>query len=151
MRIGKVELPECSPILGSRKTQEYRNKLDFACSNKQWLTEEQMREGVPFEPGIGFHISGAFDKVLPIRKCWLMDDVNNQVRNWLYDYARTNNLTFYDLRAQQGFLRGIVMRNSLSGEWMMTVQFGPTAHVEASKEAADEEIRTESLFDKERR
>lgn len=147
-RIGKVELPECSPILGSKKTQEYRNKLDFACSNKQWLTEEQMHAGVPFEPGIGFHISGAFDKVLPIQKCWLMDNLNNEVRNWLYDYARTNNLTFYDLRAQQGFLRGIVMRNSLSGEWMMTVQFGPTAYVEANKEAADEEIRTESLFDK---
>ena len=147
-RIGKVELPACSPILGSKKTQEYRNKLDFACSNKQWLTEEQMREGVPFEPGIGFHISGAFDKVLPIRKCWLMDNLNNEIRNWLYDYARTNNLTFYDLRAQQGFLRGIVLRNSLSGEWMATLQFGPTAHVEASKDAAEEEMRTESLFAK---
>ena len=148
-RIGKVELPACSPILGSKKTQEYRNKLDFACSNKQWLTEEQMREGVPFEPGIGFHISGAFDKVLPIHKCWLMDNLNNEIRNWLYDYARTNNLTFYDLRAQQGFLRGIVLRNSLSGEWMATLQFGPTAHVEASKDAAEEEMRTESLFAKE--
>lgn len=148
-RIGKVELPECSPILGSNKTQEYRNKLDFACSNKQWLTDEQLRDGVPFEPGIGFHISGAFDKVLPIQKCWLMDNLNNEIRNWLYDYARSHNLTFYDLRAQQGFLRGIVLRNSLSGEWMVTVQFGPTAHVEANKEAAEEEVRTESLFAKE--
>ena len=148
-RIGKVELPECSPILGSQKTREYRNKLDFACSNKQWLTTEQLRAGVPFEPGIGFHISGAFDKVLPIRDCGLMDNLNNEVRNWLYDYAINNNLTFYDLRAQQGFLRGIIMRNSLSGEWMVIVQFGPKAHVEASKEAAEEEVRTESLFDKE--
>ena len=148
-RIGKVELPECSPILGSKKTQEYRNKLDFACSNKQWLTEEQMHEGVPFEPGIGFHISGAFDKVLPIQKCYLMDNLNNEIRIWLYDYARTHNLSFYDLRAQQGFLRGIVLRNSLSGEWMATIQFGPTSHVEASKEAAEEEIKSGSLFDKE--
>ncbi len=147
-RIGKVDLPECSPILGSKKTQEYRNKLDFACSNKQWLTDEQMRKGIPFEPGIGFHISGAFDKVLPIHKCWLMDNLNNEIRNWLYDYAHNNNLTFYDLRAQQGFLRGIVLRNSLSGEWMATLQFGPIAHVEASKEAADEEVTSESLFDK---
>lgn len=149
-RIGKVELPDCSTILGSKKTQEYRNKLDFACSNKQWLTEEQMRSGVPFEPGIGFHISGAFDKVLPIRKCWLMDNLNNEIRNWLYEYARINNLSFYDLRAQQGFLRGVVMRNSLSGEWMVTMQFGPTSHVEASKEAADNEIKSESLFDREK-
>ena len=148
-RIGKVELPECSPIMGSKKTREYRNKLDFGCSNKQWLTWEQMREGVPFEPGIGFHISGAFDKVLPIHNCGLMDNLNNDIRNWLYEYAITKKLTFYDLRAQEGFLRGIVMRNSLSGEWMVTVQFGPKAHVEASKEAAEEEVRTESLFDKE--
>ena len=148
-RIGKVELPECQPILGSRKTREYRNKLDFACSNKQWLTTEQLRQGVPFEPGIGFHISGAFDKVLPIHCCGLMDNLNNEIRNWLYEYAITNHLTFYDLKAQEGFLRGIVMRNSLSGEWMVTMQFGPKAHVEASKEAAEEETRTESLFDKE--
>ncbi|MBQ9559695.1 MAG: 23S rRNA (uracil(1939)-C(5))-methyltransferase RlmD [Bacteroidaceae bacterium] len=148
-RIGKVELPECQPILGSKKTHEYRNKLDFGCSNKQWLTEQQLREGVPFEPGIGFHISGAFDKVLPITSCALMDNLNNDIRNWLYDYATAHRLTFYDLRAQEGFLRGIVMRNSLSGEWMVTVQFGPKAHVEASKEAAEEECRSESLFDRE--
>ena len=158
-RIGKVELTitgreatlavqECQPILGSKKTREYRNKLDFGCSNKQWLTWEQMREGVPFEPGIGFHISGAFDKVLPIRYCGLMDNLNNEIRNWLYEYALTNKLTFYDLRAQEGFLRGIVMRNSLSGEWMVIVQFGPKAHVEANKEAAEKEVQSESLFDK---
>ena len=148
-RIGKVELPEPHPIMGSCKTRQYRNKLDFGCSNKQWLTWEQMKEGVPFKPGIGFHISGAFDKVLPIENCGLMDDLNNDIRNWLFDYAIANNLTFYDLRAQEGFLRGIVMRNSLSGEWMVTVQFGPKARVEASKEAAEEETRTESLFDRE--
>ena len=148
-RIGKVELPQCQPILGSKRIREYRNKLDFGCSNKQWLTAEQMQQGVPFEPGIGFHISGAFDKVLPISNCALMDSLNNDIRNWLYDYAITHSLTFYDLRAQEGFLRGIVMRNSLSGEWMVTVQFGPMAHVEASKDAAEEECRTESLFDKE--
>ena len=159
-RIGKVELPvtgreatlavqECQPILGSKKTREYRNKLDFGCSNKQWLTWEQMREGVPFEPGIGFHISGAFDKVLPIHDCGLMDNLNNEIRNWLYEYALTNKLTFYDLRAQEGFLRGIVMRNSLSGEWMVIVQFGPKEHVEASKEAVEKEVQSESLFDKE--
>ena len=146
--IGKIELPECSPILGSTKTHEYRNKLDFGCSNKQWLTTEQLREGFPFEPAIGFHVSGAFDKVLPIQNCGLMDNLNNEVRNWLYEYAISNSLTFYDLKAQEGFLRGIIMRNSLSGEWMVIVQFGPKAHVEASKEAAEEEVRSESLFDK---
>ena len=147
-RIGKVELPPCQPILGSRKTSQYRNKLDFACSDKQWLTWEQMRQGEPFHPGIGFHISGAFDKVLPITSCSLMDPLNNDIRNWLFQYATDHGLTFYDLRAQQGLLRGLILRNSLSGQWMATLQFGPKAHVEASREAAEEECRTESLFDR---
>ena len=149
-RIGKVELPECSPILGSALTQEYRNKLDFGCASKLWLTEEQMKEGVPFRPGIGFHISGAFDKVLPIRKCWLMDDLNNQIRNYLYDYATERGLTFYNLREQHGLLRDIVMRNSHSGEWMVILQFGPSEPIENHKEAVAEEIVTQSHFDKEK-
>ena len=148
-RIGHIELPECSPILGSVKTREYRNKLDFGCSNKQWLTAEDMKAGVPFEPGIGFHISGAFDKVLPIRKCHLMDDLNNRIRNYIYMYSREHGVSFYDLRAQHGILRDLVMRNSLSGEWMLTVQFGPVEPVENSKEAVAEEVASESKFDRE--
>lgn len=148
-RIGKVELPACSPILGSQSTQEYRNKLDFGCASKQWLTEEQMKEGIPFQPGIGFHISGAFDKVLPIKKCWLMDDLNNHIRNYIYDYAIEHNLTFYNLCEQHGLLRDIVMRNSHSGEWMVIIQFGPTHPIANNKEAVAEEIATQSLFDSE--
>lgn len=148
-RIGHVELPECMPILGSVKIWEYRNKLDFACSNKQWLTQEQMRQGVPFQPGIGFHISGAFDKVLPVEKCWLMDDLNNKVRNYVYAYARERGVTFYDLREQHGILRDLVMRNSLSGEWMLTVQFGPTSPIVNSKEAVAAEVESMSCFDRE--
>lgn len=148
-RIGKVELPECNPIMGSVKVWEYRNKLDFGCSNKQWLTAEQMKAGVPFEPGIGFHISGAFDKVLPIEKCWLMDDLQNKIRNYIYRYARENDITFYDLRAQHGLLRDIVVRNSLSGEWMVVVQFGPSHQVENNKEAVAAEVAAEKFFDRE--
>lgn len=148
-RIGKVELPECMPIMGSKKTQEYRNKLDFGCASKQWLTEEQMKAGVPFQPGIGFHISGAFDKVLPIQKCWLMDDLNNEIRNYIFAYAKEKGLTFYDLRAQHGLLRDIIMRNSLSGEWMVVIQFGNSEPIANNKESIAEEVASESLFDKE--
>ncbi len=147
-RIGKIELPECTPILGSQKTTHYRNKLDFGCASKQWLTEEQMKAGVPFQPGIGFHISGAFDKVLPIRKCWLMDELNNDIRNHVYQYALDHQLTFYNLREQHGLLRDIVMRNSLSGEWMVILQFGPTEPIPNTKESLAEEISTESQFDR---
>lgn len=126
-RIGKVELPEISPILGSEKTEEYRNKLEFACSNKRWYTKEELEalpEGVGLAQGaIGFHITGAFDKIYPIEKCVLMDDYCNKVRNAIYNYALEHNLTFFDIREQHGLLRDIMMRNSNIGEWLVLVQF----------------------------
>ena len=123
-RIGKVELPEFHPILGSVKTKEYRNKLDFGCANKRWLTTEQLKDETLLKdtPAIGFHITGAFDKILPIEKCWLMDDLHNQIRNKILEYAKSNNLSFFDLRQQKGLLRDVIIRNSASGEWMVIVQ-----------------------------
>jgi 23S rRNA (uracil1939-C5)-methyltransferase len=123
-RIGKVELPEFRPILGSVKTQEYRNKLDFGCANKRWLTslelkDESLEKNVP---AIGFHITGAFDKILPIEKCWLMDDLHNKIRNEVRDYAIEHGLSFFDLRQQVGLLRDVIIRNSASGEWMVILQ-----------------------------
>lgn len=129
-RIGKVKLPEFRPILGSVKTQEYRNKLDFGCANKRYLTKEEITalpkdesQSLKDIPAIGFHITGAFDKILPIEKCWLMDDLHNRIRNEIRDYAISNGLSFFDLRAQTGLLRDIIIRNSTSGEWMVIVQF----------------------------
>ena len=126
-RIGKVELPEFRPILGSVRTQEYRNKLDFGCANKRWLTKEEIEslppEGAKDTPAIGFHITGAFDKILPIEKCWLMDDLHNQIRNEVRDYAIEHGLSFFDLRAQVGLLRDVIFRNSKSGELMVIIQF----------------------------
>jgi 23S rRNA (uracil1939-C5)-methyltransferase len=129
-RIGKVELPEFRPILGSVKTQEYRNKLDFGCANKRYITREEMRNdespsshSLKDRPAIGFHITGAFDKILPIEKCWLMDDLHNHIRNEIRDYATGNGLSFFDLRQQVGLMRDIIIRNSNTGEWMVIIQF----------------------------
>jgi len=129
-RIGKVELPEFRPILGSVKTQEYRNKLDFGCANKRYLTKEQIQtlpnnesQSLKDVPAIGFHITGAFDKILPIEKCWLMDDLHNQIRNEVRDYAMEHGISFFDLRAQVGLLRDVIIRNSASGELMVIIQF----------------------------
>ena len=129
-RIGKVELPEFLPILGSVKTQEYRNKLDFGCANKRYLTKEEIAtlpndasQSLKDQPAVGFHITGSFDKILPIEKCWLMDDLHNRIRNEIRDYAMAHNLSFFDLRMQNGLLRDVIIRNSASGEWMVVVQF----------------------------
>ncbi|MBF1537458.1 MAG: 23S rRNA (uracil(1939)-C(5))-methyltransferase RlmD [Prevotella salivae] len=131
-RIGKVELPPFQPILGSVKTKEYRNKLEFGCANKRWYTKEEIaalppkeegQEGNLSESAIGFHITGAFDKIYPIKKCWLMDDLHNEIRNEISRYAKENSLSFYDIRAQHGLLRDLMMRNSNTGEFMLLVQF----------------------------
>ena len=124
-RIGKVELPEFETIMGSEKIFEYRNKLEFGCCNKRWLTKEQVASGFKYDNmnGIGFHITGAFDKILPIEKCWLMDDLHNKIRNSIRDYAFDNGMKFFDLRGQTGLLRDVIIRNSNTGEWMVIIQF----------------------------
>ena len=124
-RIGKVELPECQPIMGSRKTQEYRNKLEFGCSNKRWLTKAQMEEAkVQTEDGaVGYHAGGSWDKILPIEECHLMDDENNRLRNDVRDYALAQGLTFFDAREHTGLLRGMMIRLGADGAVMLLVQF----------------------------
>jgi len=123
-RIGKVELPEFRPILGSEKTRFYRNKLEFTFSNKRWLTEEEVKQNVKYDQmnAVGFHIPGAFDKVLAIDKCWLQDDISNQIRNAVRDYAYAHNFPFFDLRTQEGLLRNIMIRTSSTGELMVVLQ-----------------------------
>ena len=124
-RIGKVELPECQPILGSRLTREYRNKVEFGCANKAWLTKEQIQSGEVFDlPGaVGFHAGGAFDKILPIEECHLMADENNRLRNDIRDYAYSHGLQFHDQREHRGLLRGMMIRLSNTGEIMLLMQF----------------------------
>ena len=124
-RIGKIPLPECDPILGSEKTQCYRNKLEFGFADKIWLTEDEIRSGEKFEqPGaVGFHTFGAFDKILPIRECHLMEDVNNRLRNGAQEYAYKHGLTFFNAREHKGLLRNMMIRLSNTKELMVLMQF----------------------------
>ncbi len=124
-RIGKVALPEVSSILGSKHTQQYRNKLEFGFSNKRWLTTEEVASGKEFDvmDAVGFHIPGAFDKILDIDECYLMDDVNNRLRNGIRQYALHKGLTFYDIRGGHGLLRNMMIRTSATNEIMLLLQF----------------------------
>ena len=125
VRIGKVDLPEMMPILGSKHVYGYRNKLEFGFSNKRWLTEEEVKADVKYDvmDAVGFHISGAFDKILDIEECHLMDNINNEIRNDIRHYALENGLSFYDLRQNKGLLRSLMIRTSNTGELMFLVQF----------------------------
>ena len=140
-RIGHLALPQpgttsadglCTfqPIMGSVHQYEYRNKLDFGAANKRYLTKEEIQQlpdrddsmSAKDVPALGFHITGAFDKILPIENCHLMHPLHNQIRNAVRDYALQNGLSFFDLRAQTGLLRDVIIRNSNTGEWMVIVQ-----------------------------
>ncbi|GHU89346.1 23S rRNA (uracil-5-)-methyltransferase RumA [Bacteroidia bacterium] len=124
-RIGKIPLPEITPILGSEKTVFYRNKLEFTFSNKRWMTEEEIKSGEEFRDmnALGFHIPGMFDKVLDIKKCWLQDDISNKIRLEIKKFCIENDYTFFDLRNQHGLMRNIIIRTSTSGEVMLIVVF----------------------------
>ncbi|MDO4319210.1 MAG: 23S rRNA (uracil(1939)-C(5))-methyltransferase RlmD [Bacteroidales bacterium] len=125
-RIAKVGLPEISPIKGSADIWGYRNKMEYTFSNRRWLTHEQMASGEVFDDrdGAGFHIPGAFDKVLDIDRCYLQDDFSNRLRLFIKDYGRSHGMTFYDLREQHGLLRTLMVRMASTGEIMAVMSFG---------------------------
>lgn len=125
-RIAKVEIPEIPTTIGSDNTTCYRNKLEYTFSNKSWLTFEQMKSGEEFPDrnAVGFHIPGAFDKVLNINKCWLQDNISNEIRLFIRDYALSKGYTFYDLKNQQGLMRTIMVRIAFTCEIMLIVVFG---------------------------
>ena len=125
IRLGKIDLPEISPILGSEKTTFYRNKLEYTFSNKRWLTEEEIAKSEEIEDrnGLGFHIPGMFDKVLDIKKCYLQPEPSNAIRLAIRKYALDNKLSFFDLREQNGFLRTLMIRTTSIGETMVVLSF----------------------------
>lgn len=125
-RIAKVELPEITPIKGSADIWEYRNKMEYTFSNRCWLTFEQLRSGEDFpdRDAAGFHIPGAFDKVLDIKRCHLQDDFGNRLRLFIKDFGKQHGYAFYDLRAQQGLLRTLMIRIASTGEIMAVMVFG---------------------------
>lgn len=122
-RIGKVPLPETSPIIGSQNIMRYRNKLEYTFSDKKWLTEQEIKEDVAYDRygAAGFHIPGSFDKVLDIEECWLQDNISNEIRNTAKQYAIEHGLPFYNIRGQQGMMRNIIIRTSSTGELMTIV------------------------------
>ncbi len=124
-RIGGLELPDISPILGSERTTRYRNKLEFTFSNKRWIESLSEAENLSETEryGLGFHIAGMFDKVIDIEKCHLQDEPSNEIRNFIKQFALKNGYSFFDLREQSGLLRTLIIRTTSTGEVMVIVVF----------------------------
>ena len=137
-RIGKVDLPEILPIIGGEDTVHYRNKLEFTFSNKRYLTNDEIgkTEILPQQNALGFHVPRIFDKVIDIEECYLMDDVNNQIRNTIRSFALENNFSFYDIREHTGWLRNIIIRLCTTGGLMVNICLN-----------YDEETDQKKLFD----
>ncbi|MGW1456257.1 23S rRNA (uracil(1939)-C(5))-methyltransferase RlmD [Salegentibacter agarivorans] len=125
IRVGKVELPEVTPILGSKEIYFYRNKMEFSFSDSRWLTPEEINSGKDFDDknALGFHIPGMWDKILDIKKCHLQEDPSNAIRNFIKEFATSNGLSFFNARKQEGLLRTLMIRTSSTGEIMVLIQF----------------------------
>ena len=124
-RIGGMEVPEIAPVLATDPTLFYRNKLEFTFSSNRWLTAEEVQSETEAinRNALGFHIPGRFDKVLDIDRCYLQPEPSNTIRTAIRDFALHENISFYDLRNHQGYLRTLVIRTSLTGEVMIIVVF----------------------------
>jgi 23S rRNA (uracil1939-C5)-methyltransferase len=124
-RIGKIELPEFEPILGSEKQFFYRNKMEFGFSNSRWLTQDEIesQDDLGNRNALGFHIPKMWDKILDINKCHLQEDPSNAIRNEIRDFANINNLTFFNPRGHEGLLRTLMLRTASTGEIMVLIQF----------------------------
>ncbi len=124
-RIGKIELPEFEPILGSEKQFFYRNKMEFGFSDSRWMTNEEIASGIEYDNknALGFHIPRMWDKILDIEKCHLQEDPSNAIRNEVRSFANANNMTFFNPRNHEGLLRTLMIRTASTGEIMVLIQF----------------------------
>lgn len=122
-RIGKVEIEEFQPILGSQKDVFYRNKLEFTFSNKRWLDFSKESSATANMNALGFHVPGLFDKVINVNKCWLQPDPSNNIRNFIYEHALSEGLSFFDIKEKSGFLRTLIIRTSSIGQVMVVLSF----------------------------
>ena len=124
IRIGHLELPEISPIVACKEVYFYRNKMEFSFASKRWLTWEEIKseENLDAHPACGFHIAGMWDKILDIDECHLQAEPSNEIRNFIKEYAITNKLAFFDPRAQEGFLRTLMIRMTSTKEIMVVLQ-----------------------------
>ncbi|MGN6249648.1 MAG: 23S rRNA (uracil(1939)-C(5))-methyltransferase RlmD [Ginsengibacter sp.] len=139
-RIGRLNDVPILSIIGSEKTTRYRNKLEFTFSNKKFLTPAELQNlGEDNWPGgaLGYHVPKLYDKIIDIEECWLMDEVNDLIRNTLRDFAQKNNYSYYDIKEHKGFLRNVVVRNCTTDELMVNLVFGNDNQNEIKKVADD--------------
>lgn len=134
-RIGKIKYPEIRPILGSEKQLYYRNKLEYTFSNRKWLIDGAP-SGTHSEndvKGVGFHLPNMFDRILDIDYCYLQANPSNDIRLFIKKFAIENNLSFYNVRTHEGFLRNLIIRSTSHDEWMVIIVFGHENRAEQEK------------------
>ena len=128
-RIGKFDYPEIQPILGSDDMFQYRNKLEYTFSDRKWFTEARPESGLNINTnGLGFHLPGMFDRIIDIQRCHLQAEPTNAIRNAVRDFALEKGLTFYNVKTWEGFLRNLIICNTLTGQLMVIMVFKDDEH-----------------------
>ena len=124
-RIGHLELPEASSILGSKEIYFYRNKMEFSFSDSRWLTQEEIATDAEIEDknALGFHIPGMWDKILNIEHCHLQKDPSNAIRQEIRSFAIKKEMSFFNPRSQEGLLRTLMIRTASTNDLMVLIQF----------------------------
>lgn len=134
-RLAKDSAGKVENIRSARNQRHYRNKMEYSFSTKRWLSVEEIRSGIQYEQrnALGFHVAGAFDKVLKIDHCYLQDGFGNEIRNFLNSEAQKRNWSYYDFHDHKGFLRNLILRNTSLEEWMVTLVFGEHDHLKIAE------------------
>ncbi len=125
VRLGHLDIPPVSPIIGSDNTRYYRNKLEFTFCSRRWFLHDEDPETVPENErnGLGFHVGRFFDKVLDIEHCYLQREPSNSIRNFIRRYAREHEFEFFDIRENRGFIRNMFVRTNEAGDVMLILCF----------------------------
>ena len=125
-RIGELDISLLRPIVGAPEDRYYRNKLEFTASDQRWLTEDELmiRDEITDKDGIGFHLPGSFDKVLDVKRCYLQPDPSNDIRLFVKKICKDNHWSFFNLKSKEGFIRNLILRNNLQGDWMVVIVVG---------------------------
>jgi len=125
-RIGKVQLPPIAPILGAPESEFYRNKMEYTFSSKRFLLPGELHDpNITSRQNVaGFHAKGLFDKVVDIDTCYLQAEPTNGLRKAVRDFGLENELSFYDIKAHQGWLRNLQLRICTTGEVMANLVIG---------------------------
>jgi 23S rRNA (uracil1939-C5)-methyltransferase len=121
--IGQLKDVKVHPTVPSPQIFGYRNKMEFTCTDRRWLTPDEMQQPeIDKGFGIGLHVPGTFFKVFDTKRCLLQPDLGNDLLDDVRQFIISSKLPAYGLRSHQGFWRFLMLRHSVAFDrWMVNI------------------------------